>query len=298
MSQAAPTDRATQLAAIQRWLQSVIMHPQGVTAGLESDAARESIDLPAASVAEVIAPSEALTSVERLAIYSRAYTARLLECLSAAYPTLAHAVGTETFEALAQGYLQAHPSHSYTLDKLGTHFADFLERTRPDRDARDPEDGTVGWPDFLIDLARFDWAIGQVFDGPGAEHLAPWSAEDLSQISPERWPDLRLIPNPSLWVLNFRYPVNVFFSAVRAGESPRLPEPATTYLALVRRDFIVQRHELSQRQYDVLRALVDGHTLGQAIERAAAEADLTRLTSELYDWFGYWTANDFFLGAG
>ena len=76
------------LEKVQRWMQSVIMHPEGVEAGLDSETARKHINVSPEQVEQVISPSQALSSVERLAIYANAYYARLLECLGEEFPVL------------------------------------------------------------------------------------------------------------------------------------------------------------------------------------------------------------------
>ena len=38
--------------------------------------------------------------------------------------------------------------------------------TRPPREAGEPD---ASWPEFLADLALFEWTFSVVFDGPGAE---------------------------------------------------------------------------------------------------------------------------------
>src|SRR6202022_3731779 len=94
------------LAPVQRWLQAVVMHPDGVGAGLASDAARQHLDVAPADVEDVIERSAAQTSVERLSIYANAYYARLLECLGEEFPVLKQTLGEETFDAFALAYLQ------------------------------------------------------------------------------------------------------------------------------------------------------------------------------------------------
>ena len=137
------------LDAVQRWMQSVITHPQGVEAGLASDAARSHLDVAPAELAAVIDRSSAQTSVERLGIYATAYYARLIECLEAEFPIFRQTVGADAFADFAFGYLTAFPSHSYTLAQLGAHFPSFLEKSKPPSNANH----TADWPDFLVDLA-------------------------------------------------------------------------------------------------------------------------------------------------
>jgi hypothetical protein len=288
------------LARLQRWMQAVVMHPGGVAEGAASDDARRHLAVSPDEIDEVIARSERLTSEERLAIYSHAYFARLLECLRAVFPFAAKTIGEEAFDDLALGYLERYPSRSYTLDRLGAEFPRYLEETRPDRDA----DGraTETWPDFLIELAEFEWAIGEVFDGPGVEGQALLSADDLQTISAERWPQARLICVPCLRLLAFRFPLNDFYTALRddaapdADQTPAIPEPAETFLALTRRDYIVRRHRLERTQFELLEALSSGQPLGAAIEKASslAGSDLESFAANLQSWFRDWTAAGFF----
>ncbi len=119
------------LGKVQRWMQAVIMHPEGVEAGLDSSTARDHINVPPEQVEDVISRSKALSSVERLSIYANAYYARLLECLGEEFPVLKQTLGEETFETFAFAYLQTYPSQSYTLNQLGANFAAFLIETRP-----------------------------------------------------------------------------------------------------------------------------------------------------------------------
>src|SRR5580704_19185826 len=158
------------LDQIQRWLQAVIMHPDGVEAGIESPEARSEIDVTPDRIEQVVDPSKRRTSVERIEVYANAYYARLLECLRDEFPALLHAVGEEVFDGLAFGYLQSYPSRSYTLSELSRQFAQYLEETRPRDD--DDANGSPSWPDFMIDLARLERCYSEVFDGPAAARLS------------------------------------------------------------------------------------------------------------------------------
>lgn len=283
------------LERIQRWMQAVIMHPEGVLHGADSPAAREHLDVAARDIEQVIAPSQQLSGEARMAIYGRAYFARLLECLESVFPCVAKTVGEEAFDELALGYLQHYPSRSYTLDRLGAEFPQYLEETRPDRDEQGRP--TEMWPDLLIELARLEWAIGEVFDGEGVEGKPLVSAEDLRAIPAERWPLAKLILAPCLRLFAWRFPLNDYFTALRDEGDASLPEPGETYLALSRREFIVRRHALTRPQYELLSALAGGETVGAAIERTAAAApgDLDLLAADLQRWFREWTAAGFFL---
>src|SRR5580692_2024723 len=209
-----------QLAQIQRWLQAIITHPDGVEAALSSSEARAEINVPPERIDDVVEPSKRRTSVERLEIYANAYYARLLECLRDEYPALLHAAGDEVFDGLAFGYLQAYPSQSYTLGDLSRRFAQYLEETRPtDEDEADAGAGP-SWPEFLIDLVRLERCYSDVFDGPGAERMSLLDAAALKDLSPEAWMQARLVTVPCLRLLPLRFPVHEYATAVREKQNP------------------------------------------------------------------------------
>jgi hypothetical protein len=289
------------LAELQRWMQAVITHPGGVQAGINSAAARQAVDVSVEDIESIIERSRACTGIERLGVYAGAYYARLLSCLRNFFPTLLHALGEEIFDQFGLGYLQRYPSQTYTLNRLADQFVTYLEQTRavPAVDtpavASNRETEFRRWQDFVIDLARLEWNIDAVFDGPGSEDDPPLSPESLAGISAEAWPDARLLPAPCLRLLTFRFPVNDYFTAVREGEQPERPAPRQTFLALTRRNYIVRRHPLSAPQFALLDALAKGHTFGEAIALAAEQADdLDRLALDLNRWFANWTAAGFF----
>src|ERR1700736_4968182 len=132
-------------------MQATIMHPVGVAEGMASAEARRHIDVGPNEAETVVTRSRALTALERLAIYSYAYYARLLECLREEFPVLKHTLGEEVFDAFAVQYLEKYPSRSYTLFQLGVNFPRFLAETRPE--VSGDEGLPTDWPDFLIDLA-------------------------------------------------------------------------------------------------------------------------------------------------
>jgi len=286
------------LDVVQRWFQSVITHPDGVEGGAESEEAQRLIRLNRGELEAVIGRSQSLTATERMGIYANAYYARLLECLAAYFPMLQKTLGQEIFEGFAFEYLQHYPSKSYTLDRLGENFARFLDETRPEPEEGE-EPGTVGWPDFLIDLAKLEWAINRVFDGPGVEGQPLLTAEALQTFPAERFAEARLVPVPCLRLLTFRFPVNAYYTAIRRaeeGEEVPVPDPGPEHLALTRRDFVVRRYPLTPTQHALLEKLLAGAPVGEALAAAAETSCLEddALAAELQSWFRLWVAEGFF----
>lgn len=282
---------AGDLRRVQQWMQAVITHPAGVEEGSASAEATGAIDGGPNAIERVILPSRALSSQERLAIYHRAYFARLLECLHDDFPTLLGFLGGEVFDGLAIEYLIGHPSRSYTLNRLGERFVEFLEATRP-RGAQDD------WADFLIDLARLDWTFGEVFDGPGLEDHPPFDPEPLGQLMPDQWERARLVPARCLRLVAFRYPVNDYYTQLRSGQRPSIPEPVPTWLAVTRRDYVVRRHPLSHPQFELLGGIAQGLTVGAVIVRVAtlANGGSDEWAGSLRQWFFDWGRDGFFEG--
>lgn len=280
------------LDVIQRWMQAVIVHPHGVAAGIESEAAQSEVALTVDCVSEVIGRSTSQTSIERLEVYANAYRARLLEVLIGEYPALIHAIGEEVFVELANGYLEAHPPGSYTLAALGRFFPDYLAGTRPPKEGTQPD-----WADFLIDLARLERIYSEVFDGPGIERIATIPADELQQLSAKGWLQTRLVPAPCLRLGTFRFPVHEYATAVRCHHEPELPPAQVTLLAITRRDFIVRRVSLVADEFAVLSALIGGQTIAESLEQLLQTEG--RPTAEMAEivrtWFRNWTAARYFV---
>lgn len=281
------------LDVVQQWFQAVVSHPGGLDEGLGSAEAQGLIPLGSGEFESVIRRSRNLSARERLSIYANAYYARLLECLGECFPVVRRTLGEDVFNSFAFEYLQRYPSRSYTLDRLGESFPRFLEETRPD----DPE---ANWPDFLIDLARLEWALAKVFDGPGVEGETLLQAEDLAAVPPDRFAGARLETVVCLRLLAFGHPVNAYYTAVRhggEGEEVPIPGPEEEYVALTRRHFVVRRCPLTRPQYLLLQALQAGRPVGEAIAAAAEASDLDdeTLASGLRTWFRAWVSEGFFL---
>jgi hypothetical protein len=287
------SEERRELDQVQRWLQAVITHPGGAAAGVASEQARRHIDIAPGDVERVIARSQALASLDRLEIYAGAYYARLLECLRSEFPVLLQAIGEDIFDDFAFGYLQAYPSRSYTLNRLGADFPKYLAETREAE-----LDAGLGWPDLLVDLATLEWTIGEVFDGPGVEGRTLLDEEQLRSIPAEHWPEVRLVPVPCLRRLALRFPVLPYYNAFRGGQDTLPTAPSDSYVALTRRDYVVRSFELSRDQYVLLGALLESQPLGEAIGLVASSAETNpdRLAMDLRTWFQEWTAAGFFQG--
>jgi len=286
---------AIPLNILQRWMQSVIVHPHGIEAGVASSEATDLIDGSAENVEGVILPSSQQTSLDRLRIYGNAYFGRLLECLRSQYPAVRHAAGDEAFDGLAFGYLVSHPSQTYTLAALGKSFESYLRQTRPARSEESTSDA-FDFADFLIDLARLETVYNEVFDGPGPERVPSLSADALTGLTPEQFADSVLKCHACVRLLQLHFPVHEYATAVRRGAVPAPPVPRTVWLVVTRRDYVVRRFELTQPQYQLLSALSQNQTVGVALQSLCSDPtfDPRTLKEDLKTWFRDWTAAPLF----
>ncbi len=277
-----------EIESLQRWFQAVITHPVSVEAGILSPEALSYLEVSVPSVESVVGRSSALTAVEKLDIYRQSYHLRLIECLRAEFPAVLAALGEELFDGFAADYLESYPPRSYTLNGLGGNFPAYLAENRGR--GEDSVPGSPSWVDFLVDLALFERAVTEVFDGPGLEGQQPQTGASLSSIPADRWPAARLKLAPCLQLLSVQFPVHQYFRRVQRGMSPAIPKTSACYLAVFRRSYIVRTARLSRVQHDLLSSLSKGMPLGTAIERALPEEGCARPRDELNlrRWFFNW----------
>lgn len=138
----------------------------------------------------------------QLSIYAHAYGARLKEVLANDYPAILMALGDERFNQLADEYIQAHPSHYFSLRDFGQHLPNFANQHY----------NHMPW---LYELALFEWTLGQAFD---VADVALISEQQMATIPPEHWPELKFTLHPSVFRLNLAWNVVEMWQALTADE--------------------------------------------------------------------------------
>lgn len=273
----------TDLQTLERWLQAVVMHPEGADTGLRSRQARLLVPAAASSPESVVLPSKALTSVERVGIYAHMYYARLIEVMEAEYPTTRHILGAQEFAVACRKFVARNPSRNRTLNGMSAKFPAFLARYVP----KGHRNG------LAVDVARIERAMEDVFDAPRAE---PMTAAQFGTIGADQWERVRLTVTPALRLLTLRYPANDFMNAVRAGKKPRIPRPRKTVAIVYRRGFSVFRRDQEPEQFRLLNALASGRVLAAAVRASIGDrtASADRLAEKLGAWFREWAAAGIF----
>jgi hypothetical protein len=152
------------------------------------------------------------------------------------------------------------------------------------------------WELFVVDLAQFEFAVGEVFDGPGSEGQTWLDVQQLLSLPQSRILEVQLECVPCLRLIRLRCPVHRYYDAVRGETDAMPPGPEETHLALVRRHYVVHHHELSKTGYELLTRLSGGESLGDALEGAlkGGNQKSIALGSNLRGWFLEWSAAGIF----
>ena len=227
------------LNSIQNWMQDVLIHSDNKY--IQRD------------VEHHIAPSAQIGPRESLAIYQRSYYARLLECMRQQYKALCHALGNDLFNEFAHQYLKSTPSRSATLSELGADFSEYLESSRPDKDAKQKE----VWINFMVDLARYEWDLYSMFDAKG------WEGNPYANIDTD---DQSLVLQPCFKVKEYEFPVNLYYKAIAEQEEVDIPLPQKTYVAICRKDYLIGITPLLEPQHYFLSKMQEGRSVTESLE--------------------------------
>lgn len=231
-----------------------------------------------------------LDAAAGLAIYQRGYFLRIAACMREQFPALCHALGRELFDDFTADYIRDCPPERRSLYDLGRRFPGWMEASRPEPEAGGP------WVDFMIDLARFEYAVFTMFDAEGNEGR-PYATIDT--------PDEALRLQPAFTLGSYGFPVAGYYHAVRRGETPSLPPPtpAPTHIALVRTGFVTRTVPLSEPHYAVLAEMRSGRDVEAALAIVATRYGLDpreayRTWRSAQGYRSRWIDWGFFVSAG
>jgi hypothetical protein len=196
---------------------------------------------------EWIAEKPALASVDRLLIYQKTYSVRLIGCLRDDFELLEKAAGSERFHAWAEKYLRTHPSQSYTAADFGNRFCEFLKT----------EDVEL----HLLELAQLEWAMVVAAYAPKSFREG---LEKKAHATPEEWAKARLKLHPSVRIFKFETAVDVLFDDPRS----ELVQKTTHLMVSYWKDEPVYE-KISASEYEFLRLVQEGRALADVTERVA-----------------------------
>ena len=201
--------------------------------------------------------SSALPAEERVAIYARMFLHRQVDALREMFPKVVAALGDEGFFEVAARYVHDHPSEHPDLGQLGRTFAAFLER-----------------PD-LRDLAKLEWARGEVFEAAEAAPLSPEEFARLAQDA-DTFMNRRLQLIPALRLLELEHDVGQLWD-----ESAKTAGPRQIRVVVWRSGFDVFHVQVDADEARAVQVAADGAAVG---EICGVFGDAARAADVLQGW--------------
>ena len=174
---------------------------------------------------------------------------------------------------MVAAYVARHPSRSYTLNRLGDRFPDFIALSG----------GSLSRSSFVADLARLELLVTEVFDAP---ETRPVTSRALERIPAEAWAGARLVPIAALRLCELAWPAGEWLDARESGRRPAPRKRATRYV-LYRRNYGVRRLTLEPAAFELLGLLVRGKALGAAVKSILGRHPSAE--TKLQAWFRDWT---------
>jgi hypothetical protein len=217
-----------------------------------------------------------LSPVEQIGVYRNQYELRLYDALREELIGLRHLLGDRTRDVL-WAFLDAHPSRSWTLNRVADGLVDWLRST--------------GAPVEQIEMAELDHAVQRGFDAAEGRAIDPADLQEL--------PALRLQPAVSL--LRLTTNVHVVRAAVLVGQDiPAVEHGRDVHLVVFRSNLRMRHWELSPAAWTVLHGLSVGlptlDALGAVVEQGLVEPEA--LPVAVQGWFRDYVTNQLVEVAG
>lgn len=213
--------------------------------------------------------AEVRPSSARLRIHRNHILDSLATALGATFPTVQALVGVDFFRGLARAFVGRTLPSQPVLAEYGAQFPGFIAGHAAARDLP-----------YLADVARLDWALNLAFHAPAGGRLA---AADLTAVSTDRLPSLRLALAPGTVLISSPYPLDRIWAASQPG-APGDPvdlEGGATDLLVLRRPDDAAFMALSVGEAAFVAGIVTGLSLEEAACRAHSGFDLTACFARL-----------------
>jgi hypothetical protein len=236
---------APRLRELQRWMAARIACPDSPEPASHDD---------------VLALPASCNAAERLNVYVNGYPARLREAFTETFPAVAHVIGQAAFATLARDYVQAHPPLSYNLNDAGDLLPEFVKQ----------HPLTKRFP-FLPDLALLEWRAAKALHARDLPAFDP--AASCTSWTLEDWEEAVLSFQPSVALIESQWPVREIWE-VREKPIEEIDidlNDRPDHVLVWRHGLEVHCESLDRPEAAALRALLDGRTLGETVNRLATD---------------------------
>lgn len=212
---------------------------------------------------------------------------RRSDVLGLIFPATRHALGEDRYQDLARDYIGSHRHDYAQITDLAVGFPEYLRL----------DVASLSHRKFLVQLAALEYTIhataskAQLYQTARRPETALAPGQNLNQ--------LHLDLNRDAQLLQFEYQVNDYRSTVEklmaegSTDVVGAPgKPVTTWLAVYHRAGDAWRMPLGQEQFELLRALSRGRTLGDVMRYAGSDSD-----DQINLWVSRWLAEGLLIAA-
>lgn len=206
-------------------------------------------DIRGAAFATSITNDSKVTVKRRLGIYFDAYRLRIIEALATSYPKLKLLLGDDLFDNTALAYLEEYPSKFRNLRWYGDQMRDYLLSVMPQHP-------------IAAEMSAFEWTLLLAFDAANVPEL---KIQDLAEIPPENWSELKFKFQPALHLLPLRWNTIAMWNAFDAKISPPALEQYSYYTTWIiwRQDLNSQFRSMEETEVLALRMGISGASFGE-----------------------------------
>lgn len=199
---------------------------------------------------------------KRLGIYYDAYRLRIIEALCNVYPHLKNLLGDDLFDKTARAYIDLYPSTYRNMRWVGGEMSAYLCKSLPQHP-------------IAAELATFEWSLGLAFDAEDAPIL---TLQDLAEIPPENWADLRFKLQPSVQLLALKWNVLLVWQALNTEETPPAAAQINEPCVVWRKDFNAHYRSLEVAEFQAIQQVMAGASFGELCEKLQENANEEQAT--------------------
>lgn len=189
----------------------------------------------------------------RFAVYRNNVAVSLTEAMHSAFPVIAKLLGRQNMDGLSGLYLRAHPPKSPLMMFYGDDFPAFLEGM-----------AQLDHLGYLGDVARLELALRYAYHAADASAIDPML---LAGMSEEALLSTRLDLSPALHLLRSPWPIHAIWRFNTEEGAPK-PEAGAQVVLITRPEFDPIAQPLDAADASWIEALIQGATIGAALEQA------------------------------
>ncbi|HEY3999247.1 MAG TPA: putative DNA-binding domain-containing protein [Candidatus Xenobia bacterium] len=207
---------------------------------------RREFEATTEEVARYIVPNTHLPAKARLDIHRDQHWRKTSSAMESELPATHRFMGCEAFKVMVDTYLHVCPPQSASLISVKRELPDFLRET--------PE---FPFQEFLEELIALEILVSDLAQEPATPSLALTDLPDGDD-----WLKRVLVAVPGVRLLALNCRVHDFMESKGHPGAPQRAEwaqPQPNWLLVVKRQFRIYRHPITQMAFDLLQKLIEGH---------------------------------------